>query len=160
MLVQACVTIQKQVRGHAVRRHLARQTTAAVWIQSRWRCHQAVLGYNNLRSANLRLQAWVRRWAASRHYRRIRAAVVTLQVCHLLLTSCAFLACERCTATEAMCASGRCQGNIRRRAGFRVWRCSQSLTEHGLEGAKMCKLANGFLLTGAGRGCIGEQEGM
>lgn len=99
--MQACVTIQKHVRGHAVRRHLARQTTAAICIQSHWRGRRAVLGYDSLRSATLRLQAWVRRWAARQHYKRTRAAVITLQVCRLVPKPCASLGMRR-LATEAM----------------------------------------------------------
>lgn len=88
---QACITIQKHARGHAVRHHVARQATAATCIQCHWKRHQAVAAYKCLCSANLCLQAWVRRWAARQQYKRTRAAVITLQVCCLVLTSCALL---------------------------------------------------------------------
>lgn len=80
---QACITIQKHAKGHAVRCHVARQTAAATCIQRHWRCHQAAVGYKSLRSANLYLQAGVRCWAARRHHKRTRAAVITLQVSSL-----------------------------------------------------------------------------
>lgn len=90
-LLQACITIQKHVRGHAVRQEVARQTAAATRIQCCWRCHQAVMDYNALRAANMRLQAGVRRWAARLRYRRTKAAVITVQVCRPMLTLCALL---------------------------------------------------------------------
>lgn len=81
VMLQASVTIQKHVRGHAVRQLVMRQSAAATQLQSSWRRHQALVAYHRMHLANLRLQAWARGGAARMRYKRIRVAVITLQVC-------------------------------------------------------------------------------
>ena len=78
--VQACVTIQRHVRGHAARQLLRKQVLAVTRIQAQWRCHLAAAQYTRLCQACVRLQAWARATAATQRYRHTRAAVLTLQV--------------------------------------------------------------------------------
>lgn len=82
-VLQACITIQKHVRGHVVRQLVAKQDTAATVVQCCWKRHRAVADYQSLRCASLRLQAWARGQAARQRYKQTREAVVTLQVCML-----------------------------------------------------------------------------
>ena len=79
------MTIQRHVRGHAVRQLLAKQMSAATCIQAHWRCHQDAARFAALCRATLRLQAWARAAAARQQYRQIRAATLVLQVCQHML---------------------------------------------------------------------------
>ena len=84
LILQAAVTMQRHVRGHAVRQVLVKKVAAATRVQAQWRCHQAAAKYAVLCRATLCLQAWARGSAARQGYQRTRAAAVTVQVCQYI----------------------------------------------------------------------------
>lgn len=85
--LQAVMVIQSHVRGFQSRQQLSRLKAAAIYIQARWRGHQAVIAYRKLRQAANTLQAHARGQRARRHLAQMQASATIVQVHAGLLKS-------------------------------------------------------------------------
>ncbi|KAK9814207.1 hypothetical protein WJX72_002306 [[Myrmecia] bisecta] len=77
--IKAALLIQRLVRGHQVRRRLARRCSAASLIQANWRAAYQRQVYLRLRHSAVIIQASMRSYAQRMRFLELRGAALTLQ---------------------------------------------------------------------------------